>query len=45
MDKKLSKFEKFLSSNIEDLINQSQDVSLFDKASITADNIDYSQIS
>ena len=44
MTKKLNQYEKVLSSNIEDLIQHSQDISLFEKASITQDiEKDYSQ--
>ena len=32
--KKLSQYEKFLNSNIDDLMSQSQDISLFEKASV-----------
>lgn len=50
-DKKLSiiinktlKYEKFLNTNLEDLISQSQDVSLFEKASTINENEKYSEI-
>lgn len=41
---KTLKYEKFLNTNLEDLISQSQDVSLFDKASTLNDNDKYSEI-
>jgi len=41
---KTMKYEKFLNTNLEDLISQSQDVSLFDKASTINDNDKYSEL-
>ena len=41
---KTMKYEKFLNTNLEDLISQSQDVSLFDKASTIHENDKYSEL-
>ena len=41
---KTMKYEKFLNTNLEDLISQSQDVSLFDKASTINENDKYSEL-
>ena len=41
---KTMKYEKFLNTNLEDLISQSQDVSLFDKASTINEVDKYSDI-
>lgn len=41
---KTYKYEKFLNTNIEELISQSQDVSIFEKASTINENDKYSEL-